>query len=64
MVIIVSIFSVVIAYFLGRSVSRPLKEMTDGIQKISDGGYEVRLPEIFQDELTRCSKQLFPCGIR
>lgn len=52
LVIAISFIAIIISYVIGQSVSKPIAEMTGGIKKISDGGYEVRLPETyFKDEL-------------
>ena len=44
------VFSIIIAFFLGKRLSRPIKEMVDASNAISKGDYKIRFDERRDDE--------------
>ena len=52
MSIVISIASIVLAYFLGRSISHPIAGMTEAMNELSSGNLDVKTPQSkFKDEI-------------
>ncbi|MCL2740383.1 MAG: cell wall metabolism sensor histidine kinase WalK, partial [Oscillospiraceae bacterium] len=50
------IFSVLLAFFLSRSIAKPIKRLTDKAKEIASGDYETKIPVTTRDEIGELSK--------
>ncbi len=56
LLVITILASIIIAILLGRLISKPLKNLTDAAEKVSEGNLEIRLSSISKDEVGNLSK--------